>query len=150
MRSRVAWGVTLFFAFQSVQAYVAFGWFERFLNAHGIGATTAGRMVALLSAMGIPVSMIVPNGRCATPGGRSALAAFRVLAYVGLGVRLPAAAVAVDGAGRHRGGMFPFALALIGIPLGTPATPRRCRPSRRASATSSQAAAHCCSACCTA
>ncbi|HKN97564.1 MAG TPA: MFS transporter, partial [Pseudonocardiaceae bacterium] len=41
MRSPVAWRVTMFFAFQSVQAYVAFGWFERFLTAHGITDVTA-------------------------------------------------------------------------------------------------------------
>src|SRR5262245_25691294 len=54
VHSRIAWMVTLFFAFQSLQAYVAFGWFERFLTEHSISDSTAGWMVALMSAMAIP------------------------------------------------------------------------------------------------
>lgn len=123
MRSPVAWWVTLFFAFQSVQAYVAFGWFERFLTAHGIGDTKAGLMVALLSAMGIPVSMIVPNVPM-----RYHRAVVLVLggcfaaAYVGLGVAPAGGAwlwMVLAGIG---GGMFPFSLVLMGYRSVAPAT----------------------------
>ncbi|HEY9483346.1 MAG TPA: MFS transporter [Micromonosporaceae bacterium] len=114
VRSPTAWMVTLFFAFQSVQAYVAFGWFERFLSAHAISASTAGWMVALLSAMGIPASMIAPmvparyhRGLVLVLGGCFAAAYAGMLGY-------PAGAwtwMVLAGIG---GGMFPLSLALIG------------------------------------
>lgn len=115
MRSPVAWRVTLFFAFQSVQAYVAFGWFERFLTAHGITDITAGWMVALLSAMGIPVSMVAPivpmryhRVVVLVLGGSYAGA------YLGLGLAPTGGAwlwMVLAGIG---GGMFPFSLVLMG------------------------------------
>lgn len=123
MRSPVAWRVTLFFAFQSVQAYVAFGWFERFLTAHGITDATAGWMVALLSAMGIPVSMIVPN----VPMRYHRLVVV-VLggcfagAYAGLSIAPAGGAwlwMVLAGIG---GGMFPFSLVLMGYRSAGPAT----------------------------
>ncbi len=123
VRSPVAWRVTLFFAFQSVQAYIAFGWFERFLTEHGITDTTAGWMVALLSAMGIPVSMVVPNVPMRyhrvvvlVLGGCFAAA------YTGLSVAPVGGAwlwMVLAGIG---GGMFPFSLVLMGYRSAGPAT----------------------------
>ncbi|HEX3590009.1 MAG TPA: MFS transporter [Pseudonocardiaceae bacterium] len=115
MRSPVAWRVTMFFAFQSVQAYVAFGWFERFLTAHGIGDVTAGWMVALLTAMGIPVSMIVPI----VPMRYHRLVVLVLggcygAAYAGLGLAPAGGAwlwMVLAGIGS---GMFPFSLVLMG------------------------------------
>lgn len=123
MRSPVAWRVTLFFAFQSVQAYIAFGWFERFLTAHGITNTTAGWMVALLSAMGIPVSMIVPN----VPMRYHRLVVLVLggcfaAAYAGLSFAPTGGAwlwMVLAGIG---GGMFPFSLVLMGYRSAGPAS----------------------------
>src|SRR5579875_1917446 len=50
VRSHTAWALTVFFAFQSFQAYIAFGWFAKFMNEHGVSHDRAGWMVALLSA----------------------------------------------------------------------------------------------------
>ena len=114
VRSPTAWMVTLFFAFQSVQAYIAFGWFERFLSTHAISASTAGWMVALLSAMGIPASMIAPivpvryHRRLVLVLGTSFAAA-----YAGL-LLYPAAAWAWMVLAGIGGGMFPLSLTLIG------------------------------------
>lgn len=119
MRSPVAWRVTLFFAFQSVQAYIAFGWFERFLTAHGITDVSAGWMVALLSAMGIPVSMVAP-----TVPMRYHRVVVLVLgvsyaaAYAGLSIAPAGGAwlwMVLAGIGS---GMFPFSLVLIGYRSG--------------------------------
>jgi len=114
VRSPTAWMVTLFFAFQSIQAYIAFGWFERFLSAHAISASTAGWMVALLSAMGIPASMFAPivpvryHRRLVLVLGCSFAAA-----YAGL-LLYPAGAWAWMVLAGIGGGMFPLSLTLIG------------------------------------
>jgi len=114
VRSPTAWMVTLFFAFQSVQAYIAFGWFERFLSAHAISASTAGWMVALLSAMGIPASMIAPivPVRYHRPLVLVLGCSFAA-AYAGLLLYPPGAWAWMVLAGIG-GGMFPLSLTLIG------------------------------------
>ncbi len=114
VRSRTAWMVTLFFAFQSVQAYIAFGWFERFLSAHSISASTAGWMVALLSAMGIPASMVAPIVPVRYHRGLVlVLGASFAAAYAGL-LLYPAGAWAWMVLAGIGGGMFPLSLTLIG------------------------------------
>ena len=52
--------LTGFFAFQSLQAYVAFGWFAKLLHSHGISTTEAGWLLALLNVVTVPLSMVVP------------------------------------------------------------------------------------------
>jgi CP family cyanate transporter-like MFS transporter len=116
VRSRTAWILTIFFAFQSFQAYVAFGWFFKFMHAHGVSSGSAGWMVAVLSALGIPVSMIAPS--VAPRYHRwviGVLGASYLMAYLGL------AAAPVGGAWVWMvftgigSGMFPLALTLIGL-----------------------------------
>jgi CP family cyanate transporter-like MFS transporter len=123
LRSRTAWALTVFFAMQSLQAYIAFGWFARFLHDHGVSHGAAGAMVALLSAIGIPVSLVAP--RVPPHAHRTVLMGFglcSLAAYVGL------AAAPVGGAWGWMvlagigGGMFPVALVLIVLRSRTPAT----------------------------
>jgi CP family cyanate transporter-like MFS transporter len=114
VRSRTAWMVTLFFAFQSTQAYIAFGWFERFLTEHRISGSTAGWMVALMSAMAIPASMIAPT----VPQRHHRLLVLILgtayaSAYAGM-MAAPGASwfwMVLAGIG---GGMFPLSLTLMG------------------------------------
>jgi CP family cyanate transporter-like MFS transporter len=114
--SRTAWALTVFFAFQSFQAYIAFGWFATFLRDHGESASTAGAMVAVLSAVSIPVSMAVPS--LAPERHRAAmivLTACYAVAYTGLAVVPLGGAWAwmvLTGIG---GGMFPLCLTMIGL-----------------------------------
>jgi CP family cyanate transporter-like MFS transporter len=106
--------VTLFFAFQSTQAYIAFGWFERFLTEHRISGSTAGWMVALMSAMAIPASMIAPT----VPQRHHRLLVLILgtayaSAYAGM-MAAPGASwfwMVLAGIG---GGMFPLSLTLMG------------------------------------
>ena len=115
-RSRTAWALTLFFAFQSLQAYVAFGWFADFLHAHGMSKASAGYLVAVQAALSIPVSMVAPR----VPPRRHrplvmVLGACYLVAYVGLAVAPVGGALAwmvLSGIGS---GMFPLALTLIGL-----------------------------------
>jgi CP family cyanate transporter-like MFS transporter len=116
VRSPTAWALTIFFAFQSFQAYIAFGWFAKFMDAHGVTSGTAGAMVAVLSAMTIPVSMVVPS----VPASRHRavliwLTVCYLVAYVGLAVAPVGGAWAwmvLTGIGS---GQFPLALTMIGL-----------------------------------
>jgi MFS transporter, CP family, cyanate transporter len=115
--SPTAWAMTAFFGFQSMQAYIAFGWFAKFLHAHSISSGTAGWMVALFSAVAIPVSMVVPT---VAPGHLrtviTALCGCSLIAYAGLAVAPGGAAawlwMALAGIGS---GIFPVALTMIGL-----------------------------------
>jgi CP family cyanate transporter-like MFS transporter len=123
LRSRTAWALTAFFAGQSIQAYIAFGWFTRFLTAHGVSHGTAGGMVALFAAVGIPVSLVA--GRVGMHRQRPVIygcCVCNAVAYTGL------ALAPVSGGWVWRvltgigGGTFPIALALIGMRARTAAT----------------------------
>jgi CP family cyanate transporter-like MFS transporter len=123
VHSRTAWVLTGFFATQSMQAYIAFGWFARFMHAHGVSEGTAGWMVALLSGLGIPISMIAPN---VPPRHHraliSVLSGAYVIAYIGLGLAPVGGAwvwMVFTGIGS---GMFPVALTMIGLRARTAQT----------------------------
>jgi CP family cyanate transporter-like MFS transporter len=115
-RSPTAWLMTTFFAFQSMQAYIQFGWFAKFEHRHGVATSTAGWMLALLSALSIPVSMVAPripprHQRAAL----TALSACSLTCYVGLAVAPVGGAWVWMGMAGLGGGTFPLALALIGM-----------------------------------
>jgi CP family cyanate transporter-like MFS transporter len=123
VRSRTAWLLTLLFAFQSFQAYIAFGWFAKLLKAHGISSGTAGAMVAVLAAMSIPISMVVPNvaprhHRAVVVG----LSACYLVSYIGLATAPSGGAWAwmiLTGIGS---GTFPLVLTMIGLHARTAET----------------------------
>ncbi len=122
-RSRTAWALTVFFAAQSMQAYIAFGWFARFLDDHGISHSTAGAMVAVLSAVGIPVSLVAP--RVAQRHHRAVLGVFglcNLVAYTGMSIAPAGGAWAWMVLAGLGSGMFPVALTLIGLRARTAAT----------------------------
>jgi CP family cyanate transporter-like MFS transporter len=123
MRSKTAWALTAFFAAQSAQAYMAFGWFARFLHAHGLSESSAGWMVALLSALGIPTSMVAPLvPQRHHRGLLTVLTACFAISYVGLGLAPVGGAwlwMVFAGIGN---GMFPLALTMIGLRSRTPET----------------------------
>ena len=120
--SRTAWALTLFFAAQSIQAYIGFGWFARFLVDHGITHATAGAMLAALTTVGIPVSLIAPR---VPPARQRLLLMFfgtcSLAAYVGLAVAPVGGAwvwMVLTGIGY---GMFPVSLLLIAMRTRTAA-----------------------------
>jgi CP family cyanate transporter-like MFS transporter len=122
-RSRIAWALTGFFGTQSMAAYIGFGWVARFMHAHGVSETAAGWMVALLSSIGIPISMVVPI----VPPARHrlvvlVLGACWAASYAGLGAAPVSGAwvwMVLYGIG---GGMFPLSLTMIGLRSADPAT----------------------------
>jgi len=115
--SPMAWALAASFGVQSSQAYAQFGWFPSILDDAGLSPSSAGAMLGILSAVGIPVSLSLPT-LIRRAGDRPVLPWMFALATIGgwLGVLLsPTAAPilwsALLGFG---GGMFPWCLTMIG------------------------------------
>lgn len=123
-RSPTAWALTVFFAAQSLQAYVAFGWFALFFREQaGASPATAGLLLAVLAGLAIPISMVIPTLATRWSSQRPLVAflvACYLVAYVGM-LAVPRAGawleVLLVGVG---GGAFPLALTMIGLRARTP------------------------------
>lgn len=125
-RSPTAWALAVFFGSQSLQAYVAFGWFALFFRERaGVSAAEAGLLVAALAALSIPISMVIPSlaGRMRSQRPLvAALVACYVIAYLGMLIAPQAGAwlwVLLTGTGA---GAFPLALTMIGLRTRSPET----------------------------
>ncbi|MFT4298459.1 MAG: MFS transporter [Aeromicrobium sp.] len=59
-RSRLAWAAALCFGFQAAQAYAQFGWFPAILTDGGLSRGEAGVMLAVIGAVGMPVTLSMP------------------------------------------------------------------------------------------
>jgi CP family cyanate transporter-like MFS transporter len=124
MRTRLGQSLALLFGFQSMHAYVSFGWFAQLWRDAGFSPTAAGALVGLLAGVSIPLSLWLP-----TIAGRrtdhrtllwSVMASYPV-AYVGLMVAPTSLAVLwalLVGVGAST---FPLVLTLIGLRSRTPA-----------------------------
>jgi len=118
-RSRTAWALAVFFGAQSMQAYIALGWFAQFHREQGgFTAAQAGLLVAFLMGLSIPVSVGVPTLaarlRSQSPMVAGMVACY-VVAYTGMllsprtGAYLWAFLVGIGS------GAFPLALTMIGL-----------------------------------
>jgi MFS transporter, CP family, cyanate transporter len=93
-RSRTAWALAFFFGLQATGAYVTMGWLPQIFRDAGVSASTAGVLLAVTMAMGVPLSFVMPSlaGRVRHQGGLVVvLAAFGLAGYAGLWLA-PAAA----------------------------------------------------------
>jgi CP family cyanate transporter-like MFS transporter len=125
LRSPVAWALAVYFGSQSLQAYVAFGWFAQLYRDAGVSPQQAGLLVAFLAALSIPTSMVMPAWAARMRSQRPLmllLVALYAVAYVGLLVAPRSGAwlwAALTGLGAAA---FPLSLTLIGLRTRTPAT----------------------------
>ena len=117
-RSRTAWAVAILFGLQSTQAYVTMGWVPQIYRDAGLSATYAGVLLALIPAVGVPTSFLVPTlaARLRNQGGVAvALTGLGFIGYLGLWI-MPTTApwlwVIVLGISQ---GVFPLALTMIGL-----------------------------------
>ena len=123
-RSRTAWTLAIFFGLQSSGAYIVMGWLPQIFRDAGFSAETAGLLLAVIPAVGIPLSFLLPSlaGRMRSQGGVViALSAVGLVAYAGLGLAPSAAPwlwVVLLGASQST---FPLALTMIGLRARTPA-----------------------------
>lgn len=123
-RSRTAWAVALAFGLQGTQAYITMGWVPQIYRDAGLSATYAGVLLALIPAIGIPTSFLVPTigARMRTQSGLIVgLTALSLIAYLGiwfLPTTLPWLWVVIMGVSQ---GTFPLVLAMIGLRTRTSA-----------------------------
>ena len=129
-RSRTAWALALYFGAQSMQAYISFGWFALYFRERaGASATRAGLYVAVLAAVAVPVSAVVPAVAARFPDQRRVLAApgrpatsWRTPGMARVARRAAAGCGwCWPGVG---GGTFPLALTMIGLRTRTTARHR--------------------------
>jgi MFS transporter, CP family, cyanate transporter len=117
-RTPLAWALAVYFGSQSLQAYAVFGWLPQIYRDAGLDATTAGLMLGVLSALGIPVSFVLPNLAGRRPDQRRYVVACVVAfagGYAGLmtaPTTLPWLWAVLVGIGL---GAFPLVLTMIGL-----------------------------------
>ncbi|MFI6652405.1 MFS transporter [Streptomyces sp. NPDC050529] len=60
-RSRTAWALACFFGLQATAAYITMGWMPQIFRDAGVSAGTAGVLLALIMAMGVPLAFVIPR-----------------------------------------------------------------------------------------
>ena len=122
-RTRLGWGMALFFGLQSLQAYAAFGWFATLWRDAGYSPAAAGALVGLLGAMSVPLSFWLPARLARTSDPRLMMwlvmgfypAGYLALVLAPHALAVPAAVLVGTGAAT-----FPLILTLIGLRSRTP------------------------------
>lgn len=122
-RTRLGWWMAVFFGLQSLQAYAIFGWFATVYRGVGFDAEAAGNYLAVITAVGIPLSFVIPwlTARFADPRPLLTLImACYPVGYLGL-IFIPTAAPVVwavlIGIGTCT---FPYILTLFALRARTP------------------------------
>ncbi|MFJ2032764.1 CynX/NimT family MFS transporter [Streptosporangium sp. NPDC087985] len=123
VRSKLAWSVAAYFGTQSMVAYIMFGFLPRILTDGGYTSGQAGLVLGVFTAIGIPVSMVVPWLASKFADQRPVVASFVAFYTIGfLGLWLaptgPAWVFAIlVGIGM---GSFPLALTMLALRTRTP------------------------------
>ncbi len=116
--------LVVFFALQAMVAYIVMGWLPTLLRDAGMSASRAGAMVAVVTIVSIPASLVAPGWLAGRPDQRLAswvVAVPWAIAFVGLAVApvalgwLWSVLLGVGFAG------FAISLALFGLRSATPA-----------------------------
>ena len=115
--------MALYFGCQSLHAYAIFGWLPEIFGDAGFSASNAGLLLAVTTAVSIPVSFVLPGLAVRRPepiADRVDLAGCYVVGYTGLLLWPNQGAIAwclLIGLGT---GAFPLILTLIGLRSATP------------------------------
>ncbi len=123
-RTRLGWLMAGFFGLQALQAYAIFGWFAKIYRDAGFSPTTAGVLLALVTGISVPVSLLVPTlaTRLRSPAPLViGLVACYPVGYLGLVVAPVAGAALWAGVIGVGTCTFPLILTLIGLRADTPA-----------------------------
>ncbi|WP_299536712.1 MFS transporter [uncultured Streptomyces sp.] len=60
-RSRTSWALACFFGLQATAAYITMGWMPQIFRDAGVSAGTAGVLLAVTMAMGVPLAFVIPR-----------------------------------------------------------------------------------------
>ncbi|MBK3565617.1 CynX/NimT family MFS transporter [Streptomyces sp. MBT62] len=60
-RSRTAWALAVFFGLQATAAYITMGWMAQIFRDAGVSASTAGLLLAVTMAVGVPLAFVIPR-----------------------------------------------------------------------------------------
>jgi CP family cyanate transporter-like MFS transporter len=114
----LAWWLALFFGLQSLQAYAVFGWLPEVYRGAGLSAQTAGLLLGVATAIGIPLALVLPGLAVRRPNQTPyvlGLCACYLVGYLGLlawpvgGAWVWAVLIGIGT------GVFPLTLTLIGL-----------------------------------
>ncbi|MER6914967.1 MFS transporter [Streptomyces sp. NPDC000594] len=61
LRSPTAWALACFFGLQATGAYITMGWMPQIFRDAGVPAATAGVLLAVTMAMGVPLAFVIPR-----------------------------------------------------------------------------------------
>lgn len=117
-RTRLAWQMALFFGIQSSFAYSQFGWLPKIYQDAGLDPGTAAMMLGLLTAVGIPMALLLPAYAARQADQRLLVTGLGTCAFAGffglLAVpsTLPWLWALLLGVG---GSAFPWCLTMIGL-----------------------------------
>ncbi|GAA2924543.1 CynX/NimT family MFS transporter [Streptomyces enissocaesilis] len=117
-RSRTAWALACFFGLQATAAYITMGWMPQIFRDAGVSAGTAGVLLAVTMAMGIPLAFVIPRvaSRMRTQGPIVAvLGLCGLLGYAGLYLAPASGAWAWALLLGVSNCAFPLALTMIGM-----------------------------------
>lgn len=59
--SPTAWALAVFFGLQATGAYITMGWMPQMFRDAGVSASTAGVLLAMTMALGVPLSFVLPR-----------------------------------------------------------------------------------------
>ncbi|MDX6738260.1 MFS transporter [Actinocorallia sp. A-T 12471] len=116
--SRTAWALAVFFMVNATAAYSTMGWLPQIYRDAGFSPNTAGLLLALCIAIGIPLAFVMPVLAVRRPNQRALVAVLLgtgFVAYAGLAfwpADLPWLWALLAGVSQSA---FPLSLALIGL-----------------------------------
>ncbi|MBT2504313.1 CynX/NimT family MFS transporter [Streptomyces sp. ISL-98] len=117
-RSRTAWALACFFGLQATAAYITMGWMPQIFRDAGVSAGTAGVLLAVTMAMGVPLAFVIPRlaSRMRTQGPIAvALGLCGLMGYTGLYLAPASGAWAWALLLGISNCAFPLALTMIGM-----------------------------------
>lgn len=117
-RTRLGWAMAIYFGAQSLGAYAVMGWLAQLFRDAGYPPQTAGLLLAGVTAIGVPVALIMPTLASRLGTLRPlvlGLSATMILAYTGLVLAPHGLAVVWVSLLAVGQGAFPLVLAAIGL-----------------------------------
>jgi CP family cyanate transporter-like MFS transporter len=127
-RNGLAWAVTGFFGLQSMFAYAMMGWAPQVLISAGVSRAESGAMLAVMSLIGVPLSLVVAPlaARCRSQSPWLAgITSVSLLGLIGLLIAPSAAPWAWSVCLGIGMGVFPIAVTIISLRSRTSADTRQ-------------------------